>query len=149
LSSLPGKVPDLVRQRLEDMEIEIDELSLVGLQEQIVIALQNECMRRKTTKSLKKHLGFDSAGCEVFTETSSFGCSHNKTSKKVHSKSCHYSTKQRTFKPKHPRRFSMPKRKIFFKKRHPNARPKKSSCFICKNPGHWASQCPLRSKTKA
>jgi len=32
-SSMPGKVPDLVRQRLEDLDIDIEELSLAGLQE--------------------------------------------------------------------------------------------------------------------
>jgi hypothetical protein len=40
LSSMPGKVPDLVRDRLEDLDIDIEDLSLAGLQEQIVTALQ-------------------------------------------------------------------------------------------------------------
>jgi hypothetical protein len=48
-----------------------------------------------------------------------------------------------------PRKFSMPKRKIFFKKRPQHSKAKPTSCFICKKPGHWASQCPLRSKTKS
>jgi hypothetical protein len=96
LSSMPGKVPELVRTRLEDLDIEIEDLSLAGLQEQIVTALQKECIRKKTTKSLKKHLGFDSSVCEVFNETSSFGCSHQKKSPKKWSKSdcgCHKKVK--------------------------------------------------------
>jgi hypothetical protein len=48
LSSLPGKVPDLVRERLRRFDIDIEDLSLAGLQEQIVTALQKECMRKKT-----------------------------------------------------------------------------------------------------
>jgi hypothetical protein len=118
------------------------------LQEQIVTALQNECSRKKTTKSLKKHLGFDSSVCETFTETTSFGCSHQKkTSKKWSKQHCGCKDKQKSFK-KSPRQFSMPKRKVYFKRRPQNKRAKQTSCFICKKPGHWASQCPLRSKTK-
>jgi hypothetical protein len=41
LSAMPGKIPDLVRDRLEDLEVDISELSLAGLHEQIVTALQN------------------------------------------------------------------------------------------------------------
>jgi hypothetical protein len=48
LSAMPGKVPELVRERLDDLEIDISELSLAGLQEQIVTALQKECLRKKT-----------------------------------------------------------------------------------------------------
>jgi hypothetical protein len=81
LSAMPGKVPELVRERLDDLEIDISELSLAGLHEQIVTALQKECLRKKTNKSLKKHLGFDSSVCDVFTETFSFGCNQNKKTK--------------------------------------------------------------------
>jgi len=84
LSSLLGKIPDLVRERLEDLEIDIETLS----QEQIVTTLQNECIRKKTAKSLKKHLGFDSSVCEVFNETSSFRCSNQKKHKKMSKKDC-------------------------------------------------------------
>jgi hypothetical protein len=85
---MPGRVPDLVRDRLEDLEIDISELSLAGLHEQIVTALQKECMRKKTAKSLKKHLGFDSSVCDVLLKLTSFGCNQKKKSKKWSKTDC-------------------------------------------------------------
>jgi hypothetical protein len=32
---MPGKIPDLVRERLEQLNVEIDDLSLAGLHEHI------------------------------------------------------------------------------------------------------------------
>lgn len=46
LSAMPGKIPNLVKERLETMEIGLEELSLAGLHEHVVIALQKECLRR-------------------------------------------------------------------------------------------------------
>ena len=66
LSAMPGKIPDLVRERLETMEISLEELSLAGLHEHIVTSLQKECLRRQTNKSVKKQLGFDSSICDTF-----------------------------------------------------------------------------------
>jgi hypothetical protein len=59
--------------------------------------------------------------------------------------------KHRKFTKKYPRKFSKPsliKEKFSLRKGHKMLKPKATSCFICKKPGHWASQCPLRSKTK-
>jgi hypothetical protein len=39
-------------------------------------------------------------------------------------------------------------RKAYFKRRPQNSKAKATTCFICQKPGHWASQCPLRTKTK-
>jgi hypothetical protein len=74
LSAMPGKVPNLVRDRLEELDIDISQLSLAGLHEHIVMALQKECLRKKTNKSIKKQLGFDSSVCDTFAETYHFGC---------------------------------------------------------------------------
>ena len=71
---MPGKIPDLVRERLETLNIDLEELSLAGLHEHIVTTLQKECMRRKTNKSVNKQLGFDSNIYDVFAETYHFGC---------------------------------------------------------------------------
>jgi hypothetical protein len=151
LSSMPNPVPELTRKRLEDEDIEIDTLSLAGLQEQIIIAIQEECIRKKMAKSLKKHLNVSSSACDIFKETSNYGCfkpkakphSHNKTQKT----SCNCKPVSKTKSFKKTKGFK-PKRKFFFRKRQFPAKPHKSTCFICKKPGHWASQCPLRSKTK-
>jgi len=149
LSSLPGKILDLVKSRFEDLDIDIETLSLAGLQEQIITALQQEWMKRKTAKSLKKHLGFDTAVCEVFKETTSFGCTHQKSKpRKGTHKDCDCHNTRKSFPRKPSRRFSVPRRKFFFKRRSQHAKAKSATCFICKKPGHWANQCPLRSKTK-
>jgi hypothetical protein len=81
LSTMPGKVPDLVRDRLEELNIDITQLSLAGLHEHIVMALQKECLRRKTNKSVKKQLGFDSSVCDIFAETYHFGCNKKNVKK--------------------------------------------------------------------
>jgi hypothetical protein len=47
LSSMPGKVPELVRTRLEDLEIDIEDLSLAGLQEQIVTPSKMSVLERR------------------------------------------------------------------------------------------------------
>jgi hypothetical protein len=106
-------------------------------------------MRKKTSKSLKKHIGFDSSVCEAFTETTSFGCTHKKQSRKWSAKTCDCKNKPKKSTQHTSRRFPVGKELIFFKRRPQNHRAKKSSCFICKNPGHWASQCPMRLKTKS
>jgi len=104
-------------------------------------------------KSIKKQLGFDSSVCDVFTETSNFRCHKKKKTKSSCKKGCNCSdctTSKKKFKSKHPRRFSRNsqfKKKAFFKRRPQNAKAKQSTCFICKKPAHWASKCPLRSKT--
>jgi hypothetical protein len=74
ISSMPNPVPELTRKRLEDEDIEIETLSLAGLQEQIIIAIQEECIRKKMAKSLKKQLNVSSSACEIFKETSNYGC---------------------------------------------------------------------------
>jgi hypothetical protein len=56
LSVMPGKIPDLVRERMEEEDIDIEELSLAGIHEQIMTTLQKECIRRKTAKSVKKEI---------------------------------------------------------------------------------------------
>jgi hypothetical protein len=145
LSSLPNPVPELTRKRLADEDIEMETLSLAGLHEQVIIAIQEECNRRKHAKSMKKHLGLASSACELFEETSSYGCfkPKHKSHKTTNESSCHCKTK--SFKKS---RGFKPKKKILFKKRQYPRKPRHSSCFICKKPGHWVSQCPLRSKTK-
>ena len=47
LSAMPGQIPDLVRERLEDLDIGLEQLSLAGLHKHVVTALQKECLRRK------------------------------------------------------------------------------------------------------
>lgn len=74
LSAMPGKIPNLVRERLETLEISLEELSLAGLHKHIVTALQKECLTRQTNKSVKKQLGFDASICDTFAETYHFGC---------------------------------------------------------------------------
>ena len=74
ISAMPGKIPDLVREHLETLNIDLEELSLEGLHEHIVTTLQKECLRRQTNKLVKKQLGFDSIICDVFAETYHFGC---------------------------------------------------------------------------
>jgi hypothetical protein len=154
LSAMPGKVPDLVRDRFEELNIDITQLSLAGLHEHIVMALQKECLRRKTNKSVKKQLGFDSSVCDTFAETYHFGCNKKNVKKESCKKDCgcfKCKPKSRGFSKKYPKRFTRnnhSKKKAYFKRRPQNRQSKQSSCFICKKPGHWASQCPLRTKTK-
>jgi hypothetical protein len=69
-----------------------------------------------------------------------------KTSKKQSSCSCHKNPS--TTKPYKKKTGFKPRKKFLFKKRQFPKKPRHSNCFICKKPGHWASQCPLRSKTK-
>lgn len=154
LSVVPRKVPNLVRDRLEELDIDIPQLSLAGLHEHIVMALQKECLRKKTNKSIKKQLGFDSSICDTFAETYHFGCNKKHPRKESCKKDCgcfKCKTRSKGFSKKYPKRFTRnnhSRKKAYFKRRPQNHKAKQSSCFICKNPGHWASQCPLRSKTK-
>ena len=53
LSAMPGKILDLVRERLEQLDVDMEDLSLAGLHEHITTTLQKECLRRKTNNSVK------------------------------------------------------------------------------------------------
>jgi hypothetical protein len=83
LSAMPGRIPDLVRERMEEEQIDIEEISLAGVHEQIMTTLQKECMCRKTAKSVKKQLGFDGSICDIFVETYHFGCGRSNTRRKI------------------------------------------------------------------
>jgi hypothetical protein len=154
LSAMPGQIPDLVKERLEDLDIGLEQLSLAGLHEHVVTTLQKECLHRKRNKSVKKQLGFDPNICDIFAETYHFGCKSKKLKKDSCKKDCgcfKCKPKPCRFTKKFPKRFSKdkpPMRKAYFKCRPHNYKAKQSSCFICKKPGHWASQCPLRTKTE-
>lgn len=151
VSSMPNPVPELVNRRLENEDIDLETLSLAGLHEKVVTAIQEECVKKKVAKSLKKQLNLSSATCDIFKETSNYGCFKPKPkpkSTKSSSCTCHNSLKRsKPTKFKKAKGFK-PKRKFFFKKRRTPSKPRHSNCFICKKPGHWASQCPLWSKTK-
>jgi len=152
LSAMPGKIPDLVRERLETMEISLEELSLARLHEHIVTALQKECLRRQTNKFVKKQLGFESSICDTFAETYHFGCQKQNKKKDSCKRDCgcfkcSRKNKSSSFTKKFPRRFSkntQGPRKAYFKRRSRPTQARKTTCFICKKPSHWASQCPLR-----
>ena len=109
---------------------------------------------RKKNKSVKKQLGFDSSVCDIFVETYHFGCNKKNVKRDSCKKDCgcfRCKPKSRGFSKKYPKRFTRnnhSKKKAYFKRRPQNHQSKQSSCFICKNSGHWASQCPLRTKTK-
>jgi hypothetical protein len=158
LSAMPGKIPDLVRERLEQLDVDLDDLSLAGLHEHITTTLQKECIHRKTSKSVKKQLGFDSSVCDIFVETYHFGCSPKK-GRPDHCKSdcgCFKCKHRKTFrqtKGKFPKKFGSHSHntfphKAYFKRRPKPTQSSHTKCYICKNPGHWASQCPLQKKTK-
>jgi hypothetical protein len=96
VSSMPNPVPELVNKRLENEDIDMETLSLAGLHEQVVTAIQEECVRKKVAKSLKKQLNLSSQSCEIFKETSSYGCFKPKPkpkSTKSSSCTCHSSSK--------------------------------------------------------
>ena len=78
LSSMPGKIPEMVREILEQLDVDIEDLPLAYLHENIIISLQKECLRRKTNKPVKKKLGFDAGVCDIFAETYHFGCNQHK-----------------------------------------------------------------------
>jgi hypothetical protein len=147
---MPNPVPELVNKRLENEDIDMETLSLAGLHEKVVTAIQQECVRMKVAKSLKKQLNLSSQSCEIFKETYSYGCFKPKAKKSSKTSSCTYHTSPKKSKPIRSKKAKgfKPKRKFFFKKRRTPSKPRHSTCFICKKPGHWASQCPLRSKTK-
>ena len=53
LSVMPEKNSDLVREIMEEEDIDIEIFSLIGIHEQIMTTLQKECICRKTAKSVK------------------------------------------------------------------------------------------------
>jgi hypothetical protein len=114
ISSLPNPVPDLVRKRLEDEDISLETLSIAGLQEQVVQAIQEECIRRKNAKALKKRLGLKSSACELFETTASYGCSTKQDKKTTKKTSCHVLlTNLRILRNTNP---SSPERNFFLRK---------------------------------
>jgi hypothetical protein len=99
---ISGRIPDLVKEQIESKHIDIEDLSLAGLQEQIMTTLQKECMRHKTSKSVKERLGFDHSVCDIYAKTYHFGCGKNKHMKSScgeHCKCNKCKSMSRSFKP--------------------------------------------------
>lgn len=59
LSVMPDRVPDIVCTYLYAKNIDIEDISLVGLEDHIIIALHQKCLVNKMARSLKKQLKFD------------------------------------------------------------------------------------------
>jgi hypothetical protein len=128
----------------------METLSLAGLHEQVITAIQEECNRRKNAKSMKKHLGLASSACEIFEETSSYGCfkPKAKSHKTTHESSCQCKSKPKTSKKS---RGFKPKRKFLFKKRqYPRklGNPPVSSVRSLAT-GHLSVLCGLKPKPKS
>ena len=145
---MPGKIPDLVRESMEEEYIDIEELSLTEIHEQIMTTLQKECIRRKTAKSVERKLRFDGFVCNIFGETYHFGCIKAKGKNKSCGDNCNCKTcksksyfRSKSTYPKYqnkkPRQFfrqdKRPRNTFFKKRQSPN---KKTNCYIFHKHGH-------------
>jgi hypothetical protein len=78
ISSWLGIIPNLVRKIFEDLNIDPNDLSLVGLHAEIEKTLMDACTKTKASKQIKKQSRFLTQPlCNSFRETYDFGCSKN------------------------------------------------------------------------
>lgn len=88
LAAMPGRLPDLVKENMELNKRNIEDLSLAELEDQIILALQKECLKGRVQKNIKKQLGFNPDICNTYAKTYQFDCNKGKDKRYRQSSYC-------------------------------------------------------------
>ena len=140
---MPGKIPDLINQHIEDQKVKLETSSFAAIHQMIVTILQKECAAAKAKRNFQKQLHFSTKVCNNFPETYNFGCKKNMKKKawKSKEKSCICDKSPIRKKKFFPLKKKFQKKRYVFRKRSKPS--KKVTCFICGKEGHYANTCLL------